>query len=114
MPVEKCIKCGNSPSNFLPICPKCRIELKDFDKLADFLNKYDGDKKELIWLIKDNIADRQSYIIGNSTARINCDSRTIDLDIQSGYTTSKKKIEEIGILYRALRIAQRNYGGLLA
>lgn len=106
--VEKCMKCGKRPDNNLPMCSTCRLDMKDFQMLTDFLNKFDGDKRDASWLISSEIADRQSIVIGS--CKMVHDDRGTRLEAPSGKPYTQKKIEEIEKLYRAKNILKRHYG----
>lgn len=84
--------------------------MKDFDKLVDFLNKFDGDKKDALWLIGSEIADRQSMIIGSCKVVHDMYSGTIRLEAPSGKPLTQRKVEEIEKLYRAKNILKGHYG----
>ena len=105
--VEKCMRCGECPENNLPMCSECRLVMKDFEKLSDFLNRFDGDKKDALWLISSEIADRQSCIISN--CKIVQDGRGMRLEGPSGKPYTQRKIEEIEKLYRAKNILKNHY-----
>lgn len=123
MSKEKCMKCREATDNSLPICTKCRMEFKDsidpktkeeidgFQKLADFLNGFEGDRDDLIWLIKDEIADRQSLIISNCKIVNDIERGLLHLEAPDGNAFAKKRVEEIGKLYKALAIVKKHYGG---
>lgn len=106
--VDKCMRCGKRPDNNLPMCPTCRLDMKDFQMLADFLNKFDGDKKDALWLISSEIADRQGLVM--SSCRIIQDERGTRLEAPSGKPFTQKKIEEIEKLYRAKNVLKSHYG----
>lgn len=118
MSVEKCMKCGNAPDTGLPICTKCRMEFKDsidpkskqeingFVKLAEFLNNFEGDMTNLIWLIKSEIADRQCLIMSQCNIDMNC-----RIEAPDGNHFAKRRSEEIDKLYNALSIVKKHYGG---
>jgi hypothetical protein len=107
---EKCMRCREYVDNALPMCSKCRIDMKDFDKLVDFLNKFDEDKKDALWLIGSEISDRQSMIIGSCKSVIDPESGTMRLEAPSGKPLTQRKIEEIEKLYRAKSILKSHYG----
>ena len=106
--VDMCMRCGKHPDNNLPMCSVCRLDMKDFQTLADFLNKFDGDKKDALWLISSEIADRQSLVI--SSCKIVHDERGTRLEAPSGKPFTQQKIEEIEKLYRAKNVLKRHYG----
>ena len=120
---EKCMKCGEHPDGGLPICSKCRAEFKDsidpvtkqevrgFVKLAEFLNAFEGDKGDLIWLIKDELANRQSLIISMCEVDLDYSEGTIGLKAPDGNLFAKKNLEEIHKLHNALSIVKKHYGG---
>lgn len=107
---EKCMKCGKYADNSLPMCPSCRIEMKDFQKLADFLNKFDGKKEDALWLIGSEIADRQSVAISSCKIVQDLESRTMYLEAPNGKPFTRQKVEEIEKLYRAKSILKGHYG----
>lgn len=112
------MKCRGAPDSGLPICTKCRMEFKDsidprskqeingFVKLAEFLNGFEGDMADLMWLIGSEIADRQCLII--SQCNVDANAR---IEAPDGNHFAKKRIEEIGKLYNALSIIKKHYGG---
>lgn len=104
------MKCGKYVDNSLPICFTCRIEMKDFQKLADFLNKFDGKKEDALWLISNEIADRQSLIINSCKIIHDLEHGTIHLEAPDGKPFSRQKVEEIEKLYRAKNILKDYYG----
>lgn len=106
--VEKCMRCGKRPDNNLPMCSTCRIELKEFQKLADFLNKFDGNKEDALWLIGNEIVDRQCLIM--SSCKVVHDTGGTHLEAPSGKPFTQQKIEEIEKLYRAKNILKGYYG----
>lgn len=103
----KCMKCGNDVEGSLPICPTCRIELKDFQKLADFLNKFDGKMEDALWLIGSEISNRQSFVM--SSCKIVKDERGTHLEAPSGKPYTRQMIDEIEKLYRAKNILKEHY-----
>ena len=106
---ERCMRCRERPDNNLPMCTTCRMELKeDFQKLADFLNKFDGDKKDALWLIGSEIIDRQCLVM--SSCKIIHDVGGIRLEAPAGKPFIQQKIEEIEKLYRAKNILKNHYG----
>lgn len=105
---EKCMKCEKSVDNSLPMCSTCRIEMKDFQILADFLNKFDGDKKDALWLISSEISDRQSLVI--NSCKVIHDERGTRLEAPSGKPFVQQKVEEIEKLYKAKSILKNHYG----
>lgn len=106
---EKCMKCGKYVDNSLPMCSTCRIEVKDFQKLADFLNKFDGKKEDALWLISSEIADRQSLVI-SSCKIVHDEHRGTHLEAPSGKPFIQQKVDEIEKLYRAKSILKSHYG----
>jgi hypothetical protein len=107
---EMCMRCKEYVDNSLPMCSKCRIDMKDFAELVDFLNKFDGDKKDALWLIGSEIADRQSMIIGSCKVVHDLESGIMRLEAPSGKPLAQRKIEEIEKLYRAKSILKSYYG----
>jgi len=107
---NKCMKCGKSPDNMLPMCYKCRIEMKDFPKLASFLNGFDGNRDDIVWLIRSEIADRQSLIISSSKIVYDIEGECLDIVPPDGHPFAKQKAGEIVKLYKALSILRRHYG----
>lgn len=106
-----CMRCREKyVDSSLPMCRKCMIDMKDFDKLVDFLNKFDGDKKDALWLIGNEIADRQSMIIGSCKVVHDKESGTMRLEAPSGKPLAQRKVEEIEKLYRAKSILKGHYG----
>lgn len=106
-----CMRCREEyVDSSLPMCCKCRVDMKDFDKLVDFLNKFDGDKKDALWLISSEISDRQSTIIGSCKVIHDKDSGAIRLEAPSGKPLTQRKVEEIEKLYRAKSILKSHYG----
>jgi len=108
--VERCMRCGKHPDNSLPMCSTCRVDMKDFQTLADFLNKFDGDKRDALWLIGSEIADRQSTVIGSCRVVHDLERGEMRLEAPSGKPYTQKKIEEIEKLYRARNILERYVG----
>jgi hypothetical protein len=106
---DKCMRCGKHEDSSIPICPACRLELKDFQKLADFLNKFDGKKEDALWLISSEISDRQSLIINSCKVTHNSDGE-IRLEAPNGNQFVQQKIEEIEKLYRAKNLLKEHYG----
>lgn len=106
----KCMKCGENSDNSLPMCSKCRVEMKDFPTLASFLNSFEGDRDNMVWLIRSEIADRQSLIISGSKVVHNIEDGVMEIIPTDGHPTSKQKAEEIGKLYKALAILKKHYG----
>lgn len=107
---SKCMRCGENPDNMLPMCSKCRIEMKDFPKLASFLNGFEGNRDDVAWLIRSEIADRQSLIISSSKIVHDMEGGYLDIVPPDGHPFAKRKAEEIGKLYKALSILRRHYG----
>lgn len=108
---EKCMRCMEEyADSSLPMCPKCRIDMKDFDKLVDFLNRFDGDKKDALWLIGSEISDRQSMIIGSCKVVHDMDNGIMRLEAPIGKPLAQRRIEEIEKLYRAKSILKDHYG----
>jgi hypothetical protein len=119
-----CVKCGEVSENGLPLCSECRISLKEFVDLAKYLNGFEGDKDDLLWIISSEISDRESRIINNVRVKNDYANGVIDLiPIEpSGSTLAKKPrlwnkyvsiklaVEEIGKLRKALRVAKEYYG----
>ncbi len=105
---DVCMRCGKHPDNNLPMCSACRLDMKEFQTLANFLNKFDGDEKDALWLISSEISDRQSTVIGS--CKIIHDERGIHLEAPSGKPFTQQKIEEIEKLYRAKNILKRHLG----
>jgi hydroxymethylglutaryl-CoA reductase len=106
-----CMRCRDEYANSsLPMCRKCMIDMKDFDKLVDFLNKFEGDKKDALWLISNEIADRQSMIIGSCKVVYDIENGEMHLEAQSAKQFTQRKIEEIEKLYRAKNILKDHYG----
>jgi hypothetical protein len=106
--IERCMRCGKHPDNNLPMCSTCRLDMKDFQTLADFLNKFDGDKRDALWLISSEIADRQSLVI--SSCKIVHDETGTRLEAPSGKPFTQQKIGEIEKLYKAKNILKRHFG----
>lgn len=105
---ERCMKCGKSPDNNLPMCSTCRMDMKDdFQKLADFLNRFDGNKEDALWLIGSEIADRQCLVI--SCCKVIHDVGGTRLEAPSGKPFTQKNIEEIEKLYRAKNLLKSHY-----
>lgn len=107
---NKCMKCGESPDNMLPMCSKCRREMKDFPKLASFLNGFDGNRDDIVWLIGSEISDRQSSIISCSKVVHDTENGYLNIVPPEGHPLAKQKAEEIGKLYKALSILKKHYG----
>lgn len=105
----KCMKCGENPDNLLPMCSKCRVEMKDFPTLANFLNSFEGNRDDTVWLIKSEIADRQSLIISGSKVVHNVEDGTIEIMPPDGHPALKQKAEEIRKLYKAMAILKKHY-----
>jgi len=120
---KKCMKCKEPLQGTLPICQDCRMRFKDstdpvtkqeisgFTKLAEFLNGFEGDKNDLIYLIKSEIADRQSWVISCCKVVTDLENGTISLEPPDGNRFAKQKVDEINKLYNALAIIKRHYGG---
>lgn len=108
---KKCMRCKDIQQGGIPICDSCRMELKKFSVLTDFLNSFDGDKDDLIWLIKSEISDRQSFVIDKCRVIADVAKGIIYLEPQGGSIFAKEKVEEINKLYNALAIAKSQYGG---
>lgn len=118
-----CMKCGKPTDNGLPICTDCRTSISEFNKLAEYLNHFNGTKENLFWLISSEISGRQSSIINNVKVILNHDVGMIELvPIEPSDSTVEKKpwlwdrylhikntISEIEKLYRALGIAHKYY-----
>lgn len=118
-----CMKCGNDTKNGLPLCYDCRISLKDFIALANYLNNYKGGKDDLFWLIKSEISTRQSDIISSVNVFTDFENGLIKMIpkepgngtarqkpwLKDRYQHIKDTIREIDKLYRALAIAKRYY-----
>ena len=103
------MRCGEHSDNNLPMCSTCRIELKDFQKLADFLNEFDGNKEDALWLIGSEIADRQCLVI--SYCKIVRDEEGgTRLEAPAGKPFTQQKVEEIEKLYRAKNILKDHHG----
>lgn len=111
MDERKCMKCGDIRNNGIPICDCCRVELKNFSALTNFLNSFDGDRDDLVWFIKNEIADRQSFIISQCKIVTDMERGIIYMEPQSGNAFAKEKAEEISKLYNALAIIKNRYGG---
>ena len=106
---EKCMRCRKHPDNNLPMCSTCRMELKeDFQKLADFLNKFDGKKEDALWLIGSEISSRQCLVMGS--CKIVHDQEGTHLEAPAGKSFTRQNIEEIEKLYRAKNILKNHYG----
>ncbi len=103
-----CMRCGKHSDNNLPMCSACRLDMKEFEMLVDFLNKFDGNKRDASWLISSEIADRQSCII--SSCKIIQDETGTHLEAPSGKHYIHQKIEEIEKLYRAKNILKKHFG----
>lgn len=73
-----CVRCGYSDSR-LPLCNKCREELREFNALAEYLNSFKGSKEDLLWIIGSEISNRESSIISHVKVVINPASGTIEL-----------------------------------
>lgn len=106
---EKCMRCGKHDDSSIPICPTCRIEMKDFQKLADFLNKFDGKKEDALWLISSEISDRQSLVINSCRIVHDSEQGEMRLEAPNGNTFVQQKVEEINKLYRAKNILKEHY-----
>jgi hypothetical protein len=104
------MKCGEYTDSSLPICPTCRVEMKDFQKLADFLNKFDGKKEDALWLISSEISDRQSIIINSCKIVHDQERGGIRLEAPNGKPFVQQKVEEIEKLYKAKSILKDHYG----
>lgn len=109
--IKRCAKCGEISHSTLPVCADCKIELKDFQKLTNFLNNFNGNKDDLIWFIKSEIADRQSYIISMCEVASDMHKGIMYLKAPEGNLLAKEKIKEIDKLYGAMSIAKSRYGG---
>jgi hypothetical protein len=107
---EKCMKCRKDAGGSIPICPTCRVEMKDFQKLADFLNKFDGKKEDALWLISSEISDRQSMIINSCKIVHDLEGGGIRLEAPNGKPFVQQKVEEIEKLYKAKSILKEHYG----
>lgn len=110
MSKDNCMKCGEKPDNLLPMCSKCRVEMKDFPTLANFLNSFEGDRNDTIWLINSEISDRQSWIMSSSKVVHDVEAGTMEIVPLDGRPVTKQKAEEITKLYRALAILKKHYG----
>lgn len=108
--VEKCMRCGKHHDSSIPICPACRIEMKDFQTLADFLNKFDGNKEDALWLISSEISDRQSLVINSCKIIHDPEHGKMRLEAPNGNQFVQQKVEEIEKLYRAKNILKGHYG----
>ena len=120
---KKCMKCKKPLEGGIPICPDCRVEFKDsvdpitkqeingFTKLAEFLNNFEGDKDDLVYLIKSEISDRQSSIVGCCKVVTDAAKGTINFDAPDGNKFVTQRVEEIRKLYNALDIIKSKYGG---
>lgn len=108
--VGKCMRCGKEEDSSIPICPACRMELKDFQKLADFLNKFDGKQEDALWLISSEISDRQSAIITSCKIVHDVEHGGIHLEAPNGKPFVQQKLEEIDKLYRAKSLLKEHYG----
>ena len=106
--VDKCMRCGECPDNNLPMCSTCRTELKDFQKLADFLNKFDGRKEDALWLISSEISSRQCLVMGS--CKMVHDHGGVHFEAPAGKPFTQQNIEEIEKLYRAKNILKDHYG----
>lgn len=107
---EKCMRCGKYVDNSLPMCSTCKTEMKDFQKLADFLNKFDGKKEDALWLIGNEIANRQCLVINSCKIVHDLEHGTTHLEAPIGKPFSRQKVEEIEKLYRAKSILKDHYG----
>lgn len=120
---KNCMKCKKPLEGGIPICQDCRMEFKDsvdpitkqevsgFTKLAEFLNSFEGDKSDLMYLIKSEISDRQGSIISCCKVINDPVKGSIDLEAPDGNQFAKQKLEEIRKLYNALAIIKKHYGG---
>lgn len=102
---KKCIRCSK-PTNGLPVCVKCRAELKDFDTLVDFIDHYIGINEDIRWLIKDEIAGRQSSLINSKNVEVISEpgKGVIAFNLIGRSSESQsQKIEEINILRLGLK-----------
>lgn len=106
--VDRCMRCGKLPDNNLPMCSACRIDMKDFQTLTDFLNKFDGDKKDASWLIGSEIVDRQGLVM--SSCKIVQDERGTRLEASSRKPFTQQKIEELEKLCKAKNILKAHFG----
>lgn len=124
MEKQVCIRCGKESDNKLPLCDRCRIDLRDFKALVEYLNSFAGSKEDLLWIITSEISDRQSYIINDCKIDVDyLNGIMIMVPIQPSSSTLKTKpwlkrkyehiidvIDEISKLRRAYGIAKRYYG----
>ena len=120
---KKCMKCKGPLEGGIPICHECRMEFKDsvdpisqeeiigFVKLAEFLNSFEGEKDDLVYLIKSEISDRQSSIMSCCKIVADIEKGTIYFDAPDGNKFAKQRAEEINKLYNALAIIKSKYGG---
>ena len=120
---KKCMKCKRPLEGGIPICQSCRAEFKDsidpitkqeisgFAKLAEFLNGFEGNKNDLVYLIKSEISDRQSSIASCCKVVTDAEKRAIYLDAPEGNKFAAQRAEEIQKLYNALAVIKSNYGG---
>lgn len=123
---SECIKCGKESDNNLPMCSGCRTELADFLAFAKYVNSFEGEKEDLLWLIHSEISKKQSSIIGNPKAvKIVFDYSVGLISLipiePSGSTVNKKPqhwdrylhikevIEQINKLYKASDIIEEQY-----
>jgi len=119
---KKCMKCKEPLQWTLPICQDCRLEFKDsidpvtkqeisgFAKLAEFLNSFEGDKNDLMYLIKSEISDRQSWVINCCKVVTDLENGTISLEAPDGNRLARQKVDEINKLYNALAVIKKHYG----
>lgn len=106
-----CMRCKEGyVDSSLPMCPKCKIDMKDFDQLVDFLDKFDGDKKDALWLISSEISDRQSMIINSCKYVYDPESGKRRLEAPGNKPSTQRKMKEIEKLYRAKDILKSHYG----
>jgi hypothetical protein len=117
-----CAKC-QEPAD-LPLCRKCRDELSDFVKLANYLNSFKGSKQDLYYIISSEIANRESSIMSSVRVVPDYVNGTINLiAIEPSESTIKKKpwlwdrylhtkqtINEIEKLRRAWNIIKEHHG----
>lgn len=120
---KKCMKCKKPLEGGIPICQNCRVGFKDsidpitkkevsgLVKLAEFLNSFEGDKDDLVYLIKSEIADRQCLIISGCSVVIDSENGTISIDAPHGNSFAEQRVYEINRLYNALAILKSRYGG---
>lgn len=120
---KKCMVCREPLEGGIPICQRCKVGFKDstdpvtkqkvigFTKLAAFLNGFEGDKGDLVYLIKSEISNRQSLIISSCKVVEDVDGHTLDIEAPEGNQLAKRKLEEIHKLYDALNIIKKHYGG---